>query len=88
MRLSKEQNKMIDAIDQQLDKLLKAMDYDEYLEFLRGDDYLATYDDVLGYNDINYLPDAFLSGLTLEFLEKVKKKVDDKIIEILGIEAV
>lgn len=80
--LTKEQKSMIDKIDGQLDKLLKKMEYEQYLDFLRSDDYLATYDDVLGYNDIHYLPDAFLSGLTLDFLNKVKAKVDKKVEEI------
>ncbi len=79
--LSKEQISMIDRIDQQLDKLLNNMEYEEYLDFLRNDDYLATYDDVLGYNDIHYLPDAFLSGLTIDFLNKVAEKVDKKVAE-------
>lgn len=84
--LSSEQVKMIDEIDMQLDVLMKNMEYDEYLNFLRNNDYLATYDDVLGYNDVNYLPDAFLAGLTVDFLSKVRKIVDDKISEIMGSE--
>lgn len=80
--LSKEQEDMIQNIDLQLDKLIANMEYDEYLSFLRSNDYLSTYDDVLGYNDINYLPDAFLAGLTIDFLTKVKKIVDDKVQEL------
>ncbi len=80
--LSKEQNAMIEIIDGKLDILLKNMDYNDYLKFLSSDDYISTYDNVLGYCDINYLPNAFFSGLTLDFLNKVLEKVDDKIKEL------
>lgn len=80
--LSNEQLEMIDSIDEDLSCLMKKMEYEEYLNFLRGDEYLATYDDVLGYNDVNYLPDAFLSGLTMDFLGKVKNRVELKLKEL------
>lgn len=80
--LNKKQLEMIDLIDKKLSDLMKELDYDDYLKFLRSDEYLATYDDVLGYNDVNYLPKAFLAGLTEEFLEKVNKRVDLKLKEI------
>ncbi len=81
-KLSLEQKEMVDKIDNKLDILLKNMDYNDYLSFLKSDDYLATYDNVLGYCDINYFPNAFLSGLTEEFLNKVLDRVNNKIFEL------
>lgn len=83
--LNKEQEDMIKKIDDRLDLLLHNMDYDDYLSFLRGDDYMETYDDVLGYYEANYFPEAFLSGLTISFLNKVLDRVNNKIKE-LGLE--
>ncbi len=81
-KLSKEQNEIIEKIDNNLTLLLRNMKYEDYLSFLKSNDYLETYDDVLGYCEINYLPDAFLSGLTVEFLNKVLNITKDKISEL------
>lgn len=81
-KLSKEQNEIIEKIDYNLTLLLRNMKYEDYLSFLKSNDYLETYDDVLGYCEINYLPDAFLSGLTVEFLNKVLNITKDKISEL------
>lgn len=80
--LNQEQNELIDYIDSKLDMLIQNMEYEDYLKFVRGDEHLATYDDVLGYNEINYLPNFFLAGLTIDFLTKVKNIVDQKIIDL------
>ncbi|MBQ8131920.1 MAG: hypothetical protein IJ193_05460 [Bacilli bacterium] len=80
--LNTEQNELIDYIDSRLDVLIQNMEYEDYLNFVRGDEHLATYDDVLGYNEINYLPNFFLAGLTVDFLTKVKNIVDQKIVEL------
>lgn len=80
--LNKEQEEMINNIDERLDVLLHNMEYDDYLSFLRSDDYMETYDDVLGYYEANYFPEAFLSGLTISFLNKVLDKVNTKIKEL------
>ncbi len=80
--LNDKQLEMIDLIDEKLSKLMQLLEYEDYLNFLRSDEYLATYDDVLGYNDVNYLPNAFLAGLTEEFLEKINNKIDTKLKEI------
>lgn len=80
--LNDKQLEMIDLIDEKLSKLMQLLEYEDYLNFLRSDEYLATYDDVLGYNDVNYLPNAFLAGLTEEFLEKINNKIDTKLREI------
>lgn len=80
--LNTEQNELIDYIDSRLDVLIQNMEYEDYLNFVRGEEHLATYDDVLGYNEINYLPNFFLAGLTVEFLTKVKNIVDQKILEL------
>lgn len=80
--LSKEQEDKINYIDSRLNILLNNMDYDKYLEFLNNDDYMSTYDHVLGYYEANYFPEAFLSGLTMEFLDKILQRVEDKIKEL------
>ncbi len=80
--LSEEQIEMIDKIDSKLDILLHNMEYDSYLDFLKSDDYMTTYDTVLGYYDVNYFPEAFLTGLTIEFLEKILNRVEGKIKEL------
>lgn len=80
--LTKEQEDMINFIDSRLDILLNNMDYENYVEFLKSDDYMQTYDDVLGYYEINYFPEAFLSGLTSSFLSKVLDRVNNKIKEL------
>ncbi len=80
--LNDKQLEMIDLIDEKLSELMQLLEYEDYLNFLRSDEYLATYDDVLGYNDVNYLPNAFLAGLTEEFLEKINNKIDTKLKEI------
>ena len=80
--LSDEQVAMIDNIDKKLDILLNNMEYEQYLNFLNSDDYMSTYDHVLGYYETNYFPEAFLSGLTLEFLNKILERVDNKIKEL------
>lgn len=84
--LNREQNELIDYIDSRLDILIQNMNYDDYLMFIRGEEHLATYDDVLGYNEINYLPNFFLAGLTIDFLTKVKNIVDQKIKDLNLIE--
>ena len=81
-KLSKEQNDIIEKIDQNLTLLLRNMKYEDYLSFLKSNDYLETYDDVLGYCEINYFPDAFLSGLTVDFLNKVLNITIDKVNEL------
>ena len=43
---------------------------------------MSTYDHVLGYYEVNYFPEAFLSGLTNDFLNKVLNRVEDKIKEL------
>lgn len=80
--LNVEQLKLIEQIDKRLNILLKNMEYDEYLKFLKSDDYMLTYDTVLGYYDINYFPEAFLSGLTQDFLNKILDRVENKIKEL------
>lgn len=80
--LTKEQENMINLIDSRLDILLNNMEYDNYLAFLKSDDYMQTYDDVLGYYEANYFPEAFLSGLTNSFLTKVLDRVNNKIKEL------
>lgn len=80
--LNKEQEEMINTIDKRLDILLHNMEYNDYLSFLRSDDYMETYDDVLGYYEANYFPEAFLSGLTISFLNKVLDRVNNKIKEL------
>ena len=80
--LTKEQEKMIDLIDSRLDILLHNMVYEDYLAFLKSDDYMLTYDDVLGYYEANYFPEAFLTGLTESFLNKVLDRVNKKIKEL------
>lgn len=81
-KLSEEQNNLIKEIDSNLTLLLRNMKYEDYLSYLKSNDYLETYDDVLGYCEINYFPDAFLSGLTVDFLNKVLKVTEDKIHEL------
>lgn len=81
-KLSEEQNDIVEKIDYNLTLLLRNMKYEDYLSFLKSNDYLETYDDVLGYCEINYLPDAFLSGLTVDFLNKVLNITEDKINEL------
>ncbi|MBR6950051.1 MAG: hypothetical protein IKH54_07700 [Bacilli bacterium] len=81
-KLSKEQNDIIEKIDHNLTLLLRNMKYEDYLSFLKSNDYLETYDDVLGYCEINYFPDAFLSGLTVDFLNKVLNITIDKVNEL------
>lgn len=81
-KLSKEQNDIIERIDYNLTLLLRNMKYEDYLSFLKSNDYLETYDDVLGYCEINYFPDAFLSGLTVDFLNKVLNITIDKVNEL------
>ncbi len=80
--LNKEQIYLIEQIDNKLNILLSKMDYDDYLNFLNNDDYMSTYDHVLGYYEVNYFPEAFLSGLTNDFLNKVLNRVEDKIKEL------
>ena len=82
MALSTDQERIILKIDNKLDLLLKNMKYEDYLEFIKSDDYLSTYDDVLGYYEIQYLPEIFLKGLTVDFLNKVLDRVDKKIKEL------
>lgn len=81
-KFSKEQNDIIEKIDHNLTLLLRNMKYEDYLSFLKSNDYLETYDDVLGYCEINYFPDAFLSGLTVDFLNKVLNITIDKVNEL------
>ena len=80
--MNKNQENYINIIDSKLDVLLNKMEYDDYIDFIKTNKYLSTYDDVLGYTDINYLPNAFLSGLTDDFLSKVELIVDNKINEL------
>lgn len=80
--LTKEQEDMINLIDSRLDILLHNMEYNTYLSFLKSDDYMETYDDVLGYYEANYFPEAFLAGLTNSFLNKVLDRVNAKIKEL------
>lgn len=77
--LDDEQITLINYIDKQLEKIMNIIPHDDYLIFINEDKYLSTYDNVLGYVDINYLPKFFLCGLTVHFLNKVVSVVDKKL---------
>lgn len=88
---SKKPKKSIDEIERKLSVLLKHMEYDEYLDFLKSEKKLKNLDDMLGmyYNGmlitesmVNSLPEEHLKDIDNYILNKIKelgleKELDD-----------
>jgi hypothetical protein len=69
----------INLIDSKLDILFNKLDYKDYLNFIKDDKYLSTYDTLVAYTDLKLLPKEMNNFLSDDMFNKIIKIIDDKI---------
>lgn len=73
-------NNMCELIDERLNILLKKLECEDYISFIKSNKNLALYDDTLGkYANNNPLSNPILHTFTDEFYKDILKTVNDKI---------
>lgn len=71
-----------DKIDRKLDKLLRYMDYSDYVAFIKGNKVLKEYDWILGGIDTKTTSSGFYAFLTEEVIIEVNRIIDEKLKEL------
>lgn len=76
-------NEQIESIDSKLEILFKNMEYNDYINFIKSNKYLKTYDDILG-NYANNVPLSknIIDLMSSDFYNNVETIVKNKIDEL------
>jgi hypothetical protein len=69
----------INLIDSKLDILFNKLNYKDYLNFIKEDKYISTYDTLVAYTDLKILPKEMNNFLTDDIYIKIIKIIDNKI---------
>jgi hypothetical protein len=69
----------INSIDRKLDILLDKLDYEDYVNFIKQDRYLSSYDTLVAYTDLNIFPRSLIAFLTDDLYNKIMEVVQKKI---------
>lgn len=76
-------NEYADKIYSKLDILFKIMEYDDYVNFTKSNEYLKTYDDIMGkYANNTPLSKNMINMMTKDFYIKVDQILQNKIDEL------
>lgn len=73
-------NKRMEQIDLKLDSLLHIMKYEDYIQFIKSDEKLKLYDELLGkYANNDNISKVLVNGFNDEMYEYINKVIDDKL---------
>lgn len=73
----------IENVEKKLASLFEAMEYEEYLDFIKSNEDLKLFDDVLGKFQNNYIfTESMINSLPEEFIKKVDNVVSKKMLEL------
>lgn len=76
-------NKRMEQIDLKLDSLLHIMKYEDYIQFIKSDEKLKLYDELLGkYANNDNISKVLVNGFNDEMYEYINKVIDDKLKEL------
>lgn len=76
-------DKRMEQIDLKLDSLLHIMKYEDYIQFIKSDEKLKLYDELLGkYANNDNISKVLVNGFNDEMYEYINKVIDDKLKEL------
>lgn len=74
----------MEQIDSKLDSILHLMKYEEYVHFIKSDEKLKLYDELLGkYANNDTVSQVLVKGFNDEMYKHLNKVIDDKIKELI-----
>ena len=76
-------NQQCEEIDEKLDLIYKSLDYDDYIEFIYGNEYVKLYDNIMGkYANNVTLSKELVNSIPNDLYIEVNKIIDEKLKEI------
>lgn len=74
----------MEQIDLKLESLLHIMKYEDYVQFIKSDEKLKIYDELLGkYANNDTTSKVLINGFNNEMYEYLNKIIDDKLKELI-----